>query len=69
MQTVQTIWCLFDLDNNRPGSHNYVWWFESREQARKFKREHVKLKHHARLSAPIRFEKPKLDKVYPYLYV
>jgi len=35
------IWLLFDIDNGHGGSHHYVWWFESRRQAREFKARHL----------------------------
>jgi hypothetical protein len=35
------IWLLFDIDNGDSSSKHYVWWFESRQQAREFKAHHL----------------------------
>jgi hypothetical protein len=49
---LRKMWVLIDLSNSNPGSHNYLWWFETKKQAVEHKRRQRKLKHAARLSAP-----------------
>lgn len=37
----KSIWLLFDIDNGNSGSKHYVWWFDTRKQAREYKRSHL----------------------------
>ena len=49
-----TVWLLFDLSNGHELTKRYVWWFDTKRQAREFKREQLKRKHRATLSAPMK---------------
>jgi hypothetical protein len=60
-----TIWLLFDIDNGHRGSHHYVWWFDSRQQARDFKEHHLGLRPHKNttdLVGPVRATVDKIPK-------
>lgn len=46
------IWVLFDLDNRNEHSSGYLWWFETRKQAREHKKHQEMNLYNARLSQP-----------------
>ncbi len=63
------IWLLFDLDNGHRGSHHYVWWFDSRKEAREYKTWHDKScgenppnPHRTELVGPVRATVDKIPK-------
>ena len=49
---VRVAWVLIDLSNSNPRSHNYLWWFETRELAREHRRKQHAIRANARLSQP-----------------
>lgn len=52
----KTLWLLFDLSNTNAGSHGYVWWFETREEARKHRKWQMSNSDFAPLSAPVQYK-------------
>ena len=50
-----SIWLLFDLSNVHPGSRGCVWWFDTREEARRHRKRQGSNKHNADLSAPVQY--------------
>lgn len=58
LATQKTIWLMYDLED----SSNSIWWFATREQARKFKKSFDK-KYQNLLSVPIKFVKPETQEI------
>ena len=54
MPARKTFWVLFDMSNGSKPAKRYVWWFDTREDARKFLRHHRTMKHGVRLSTPVK---------------
>jgi len=52
----EAMWILVDLANGNRGSHNYLWWFDTRKQALDFLSHHNKLYNHAQLAGPFKFK-------------
>lgn len=51
------IWLLFDLDNGHQVTKHYVWWFNTRQDARNFLKFHNQQPFAAKLTGPIQYEK------------
>lgn len=51
------IWVLFDISNGDYPAKNYLWWFYTREAARKHKRAQKKRKNSAALIGPFKYKK------------
>lgn len=49
------VWLVFDLSNGDSTSRRYVWWFDSRKEARRFISHHKTLKYASTLSTPLKF--------------
>lgn len=58
------IWVLFDLDNGdglwqppavAPGGKRYLWWFDTRGAAVRYRRARKQAPFAARLSTPVRY--------------
>lgn len=49
----KTVWLLYDLDD----MCNNVWWFTTREKARRFKKTFAEV-YQSRVSIPVKFVKP-----------
>ena len=49
------IWLLFDLSNGHKQSLRYVWWFQTRKEAREYKKHVKKNRYTADLSNPIKY--------------
>lgn len=56
------IWLLFDLDNGHRGSRHYVWWFDSRKEAREYKTWHNEDPQRTELVGPVRATIDKIPK-------
>lgn len=49
------IWLVFDLANGHSGSHRYVWWFDTRREAREWSKHHLSMRGAYNISRPIRW--------------
>ena len=49
------IWLVFDLDNGHGPTKRYVWWFDTRKEAREHIKFQSKNKFAAKLSRPKKF--------------
>ena len=49
------IWLVFDLSNGHAPVVRYVWWFDTRKDAREHIAWQKSRKHYAELSEPVKF--------------
>lgn len=57
----RNVWLLFDTANGDEKTRRYLWWFDSRQKAREFKKEHEKYANHYKLHGPVKYYKHGFD--------
>lgn len=50
------VWLLFDLSNGHRITRRYVWWFDTKKEAKDFRKEHVKQVLSSELSKPVPYK-------------
>jgi hypothetical protein len=50
------IWLVFDQSNGHKPSRRYVWWFDTKKQAKEWIDEHIKNEHAYDVSIPVRWK-------------
>lgn len=53
------IWLLFGLSNGHAPTKRYVWWFDTKRDALRYRAHHYTYPNAAPLSKPVRFEPSK----------
>lgn len=56
------IWLIFDCGNGHEGSRRYVWWFDTKKEAKYWSKRHIKenSKFGYDISLPIKFKRVKV---------